>query len=441
MKKFVTLLTFLIVATSIFAQKGKVTSALSLKESGELQKAYNAIKEAIDPSNEKSENSISWPRTWEVRGQILQEVYKKDVTLTDDQPLTSAAYAAAYESYLKAKEANVSGKEVKNEGLEILNKFMSSETDIFDYKEPLFASYYSFLAAIQLDEASKFSKSIIIDLTFMQTDLSNYAITSYEKQRYDISLKCFEIYLAINQLSIMKKTNGQDVLDTAIIYNAGLAAFKAKNWDKSVNYFTTAAKNDYNGPSSYNFIYQAYQAKGDTLNSLLTLKEGHLKYPDDESILVEIINFYISKGRSDEAVKYIDMAIASKPENATLYTAKGAMLEKLGDIEGAIAMYKKSVSIDSTQFTPYYNLSVIYYNRGVEVVNQANQLPTNEVAKYDAAMEKAKEHFRISLPFIEKAYSIEPNEMAILESLKTVYYRLQINDKYLEINKKIQSLK
>jgi hypothetical protein len=441
MKKFVTLLTFLIVATSIFAQKGKVTSALSLKESGELQKAYTAIKEAIDPTNEKSENSISWPRTWEVRGQIMQEVYKKDFTLTDDQPLTAAAYKAAYENYLKVKEANVSGKEEKNVGLEILNKFMSSETDVFDYKEPLFASYYSYLAAIQLDEASKFSKSIIIDLTFMQTDLSNYAITSYEKQRYDVSLKCFEIYLAINQLSIMKKTTGQDVIDTAIIYNAGLAAFKAKNWDKSVSYFTTAAKNDYNGPSSYNFVYQAYQAKGDTLNSLLTLKEGHTKYPDDESLLVEIINFYISKGRSDEAIKYIDMAIASKPENATLYTAKGAMLEKLGNIEGAIEMYKKAVEKDSTQFTPYYNLSVIYYNRGVEVVNSANQLPTNETAKYDAAMEKAKEHFRISLPYIEKAYSIEPTEMAILESLKTVYYRLQINDKYLEISKKIQSLK
>jgi hypothetical protein len=442
MKKFLTLLAFLIVATSIFAQKGKVTSALSLKESGDLQKAYTAIKEAIDPTNEKSENSISWPRTWEVRGQILQDIYKKDVTLTDDQPFSTSTYSSAYASFLKAKEANPSGKEVKTVGIELINKVIAFETDdLFNVKEPLFAAYYSYAVAMQLDEASKFSKSIVIDLTFLLTDLSNYAIASYEKQRFDVSLKCFEIYLEINQLPIMKKTTGQDVLDTAIIYNAGLAAFKAKNWDKSVNYFTTAAKNDYNGPSSYNFVYQSYLAKGDTLNSLVALKEGHLKYPDDESLLVEIINFYISKGRSDEAIKYIDMAIAAKPENATLYTAKGAMLEKLGDVEGAISMYKKSVSKDSTQFTPYYNLSVIFYNRGVEVVNQANQLPTNETAKYDLAMEKAKEHFRISLPYIEKAYSIEPTEMAILESLKTVYYRLQMNDKYLEISKKIQSLK
>jgi len=391
MKKFITLLSFLIVATTVFAQKGKVSSAQSLKESGEIEKAYKAIEEAIDPTNEKSLNSINWPRTWEVKGQILQEIYKKDIT-----------------------------------GI---------------VEEPLFASYDSYMKAIKLDSTNKFSKTIIIDLTFLQTDLSNYAVVSYEKQKFDVSLKCFELYMAINQLPIMKKTSGQELLDTAIIYNAGLAAFKAKDWDKSVKYFTIAAQNDYNGPSSYNFVYQAFQAKGDTLNSLNTLKEGHLKYPGDEALLVEIINFYISKGRSDEAIKYIDLAISEKPENATLYTAKGAMLEKLDDAEGAILMYKKSIERDSAQFTPYYNISVIYYNRGVEVVNSANQLPTNETAKYDAEMEKAKEHFRMSLPFIEKAYQIDSSEMAILESLKTIYYRLQMNDKYLEVNKKIQSLK
>jgi len=299
----------------------------------------------------------------------------------------------------------------------------------------------SYASAIQLDEDRKFSNNIILDLVNLRRELTNYAVTCYEKERFDVSLKCFELNMDIDKLTIMKKTDGQEALDTATFYNAGLVAFKAKNWDKSIEYFTVAAKNDYNGPASYNFAYQAYQAKGDTLNSLLTLKEGHQNYPNDETLLIEIINFYINKGRSDEAIKYIDLAIAEKPENATLYTAKGAMLEKLGDIEGAIGLYKKSAEIDSSQFTPYYNLSVIYFNRGVEVVNSANQIPPSQTDKYNAEIEKAKEHFRISLPYIEKAYSIDSTEVAILESLKTIYYRLQMNDKYLEVNKKIQSLK
>jgi tetratricopeptide (TPR) repeat protein len=391
MKRIVTLFIFSLLVIALFAQRGKVTTALSYKESGEILKAFQAVQEAIDPTNEKTEKSITWPRTWEVRGQILQEAYKKSVAGLVD--------------------------------------------------EPLFAAYDSYVKAIEYDEGSKFAKSLIIDLTFLQTDLSNYAITSYEKQRYDVSLKCFETYLAISALPLMNQNTKQPVIDTAIVYNAGLAAFKAKNWDKAIEYFIKSGKLDYNGPASYNFACQSYKEKGDTLNYITTLKEGFQTYPADETLLVELINFYIAKGKSDDALKYIDLAIEGKPNNATLYTAKGSMLEKMGKVDEAINLYKKSIEVDSNQFAPYYNLSVIYYNRGVEVINTANQLPPSETAKYDAEIEKANGHFRLSLPYIEKAYSIEPSEMAILESLKTVYYRLQMNDKYLEINKKIQSLK
>ena len=37
--------------------KGKVSSALSYKESGKLDKAWEAIQEAINPANPKSENN------------------------------------------------------------------------------------------------------------------------------------------------------------------------------------------------------------------------------------------------------------------------------------------------------------------------------------------------------------------------------------------------
>ncbi|HNZ71666.1 MAG TPA: hypothetical protein PKJ43_03545, partial [Prolixibacteraceae bacterium] len=65
MRRITTLFILLLFVTSVFAQRGKVTSALSYKESGEILKAYQTIQEAIDPSNEKTAKSITWPRTWE----------------------------------------------------------------------------------------------------------------------------------------------------------------------------------------------------------------------------------------------------------------------------------------------------------------------------------------------------------------------------------------
>lgn len=391
MRKSVSTILFILLSISLFAQKGKVTSALSYKESGDLTKALEAIEEAIDTSSEKAVKSIPWPRTWEVRGEIYQEIHKK--------------------------------------GLKNLAT------------QPLFTAYDSYMKAVELDVEGRYSKSLFVKFTFMQTDLTNYAIQSFEKNEYATSLSCFERYLAISKLPFMKPKSAIEVVDTAIIYNAGLAAFKSSEWDKAIHYFNSSIKNDYNGAACYHFIFQSYQAKGDTLSSLNTLKKGFEDYPTNETLLVELINFYISKDKADDALNYIDLAIKENPGNASYWTAKGSMYERIGQPENAIECYKKGLDVDSTLFTPYYNLSVIYYNRGVEAINAASLIPPSQNDKFEAEMEKAKEHFRTSLPYIEKAYELDSTEIAIMESLKTIYYRLQMNDKYQDMNEKIQKLK
>jgi hypothetical protein len=76
----------------VFAQKGKVTAALNFKDTGKLDKAVEAINEAIDANNPKAvEGSLNWPRTWEVRGEIYQAIFQsKDAAVKklSDDPLT-----------------------------------------------------------------------------------------------------------------------------------------------------------------------------------------------------------------------------------------------------------------------------------------------------------------------------------------------------------------
>ncbi|MFA9391368.1 MAG: tetratricopeptide repeat protein [Prolixibacteraceae bacterium] len=390
MKKIVTLLSLLIVTTAVFSQKGKVTSALGYKESGDLVKAYENIQEALDSTNEKSTKSIGWPRAWQVQGEILQEIYRMGKT-------------------------------------EIVS-------------DPLFAALKSYLRAIELDEDGKFSKSMMVDLTFLQTDFSNYAIKTYEAEQFDIAMKCFENYMIVSNLPVMKTTDAE-VVDTAIIYNAGLAAFKSQNWDKAIKYFKKSSLNGYNGPISSYYAFKSYQEKGDTLASIDYLKESFEKYPDNETLLVELINYYISTGKSDNAINYLNLAIEKQPDNVSYYTAKGSTLERLGREDEAVAVYKEAIAKDENQYTSYYNLGVIYYNRGVNVLNDAVQLPPNATKEYDAKIEEGNEYLKDALPYIEKAYSIDSSEIAIMESLRLIYYRLKMTEKYEEINTKVQNLK
>lgn len=389
MRKFVLLLTILLATTIVFAQKSKVTSAISYKDANDLTKAKTLIEETIDSTNEKSASTITWPRTWEARGEIYEAIHK-------------------------------AGKDLEN--------------------KPLFTAYDSYKKAVELDEKGRFAKSLTVKFTLMQQTLTNYAITSFESNKFDVSLSCFEKILEINELPIMRK--GTDAfLDTAIVYNAGLTAFKAENWPKAIEYFELSAKNNYNAQSSYNFMYQAYQSNGDTLTAITKLKEGFEKFPTDETLMYELIKFYMRTGKAEDALLYIEKAIEDAPENGSLWSAKGSMLEKIGNEDEAVKMYLKSAEVDPKALTPWYNLSIIYYNRSVKLYNESVDIPTSEKKRYEETLAKAEEQLKIGLPYVEKAYELNPNEIAILESLRMFYYRLRINDKYEEVNQKLQSLK
>jgi tetratricopeptide (TPR) repeat protein len=390
MKRIGILLTVLFIASLTFAQKGKVTSALSYKDAGELEKAWETIEQTIDPENSRSKRSIDWPRTWEARGEILREIHRK------------------------------------------------GKTDIVD--EPLFKALESFKKGIELDDKDRFTKSIVVKLKLLQIDLSNYAIKNFQSENYDTALKSFEKYLEISNLPAVKANMENEVLDTAIIYNTGLTAYKAENWEKAIEYFEQSAAVDYNGPESYQFSYNSYQAMGDSAKAVEVLKEGFEKYPDSETLIVQLINYYIETGNANDAIIYLDKAIEQNPENVSYYVAKGSTLEKLGKKEEAIEVYLKAIEKDSTLFTPYYNLGVIHYNNGVSVMNEAGQLPPDATEEYDAKIEEGKQHLEKALPFMEKAYEIDSTEMAIMESLRQIYYRLKMNDKYDEMNEKIKSI-
>ena len=74
MKRTIILLAIAIVSSTAFAQKGKVTTAQSLKEAGKIKEAFETIESTVDPSNQKAEKSIPWAKTWEVRGEIYQAI-------------------------------------------------------------------------------------------------------------------------------------------------------------------------------------------------------------------------------------------------------------------------------------------------------------------------------------------------------------------------------
>ena len=150
-----------------------------------------------------------------------------------------------------------------------------------------------------------------------------------------------------------------------------------------------------------------------------------------------IINYYLLDAEdAEEAFKYLKVARENDPSNPQFYSAEAHLYDKMGDTETAKEKYKKAIEMDPDFFEAYYNIGVLYFNEGVELTDQANQITDN--AKYQKAKEKADNKFKEALPYLEKSHELKPSDQGIMSTLKTLYYRLQMNEKYEELNKKME---
>ncbi len=390
MKRTIILMSLaLIIVLAACSPRTKVSSSQSLKDTGKLDEALQTINEAIDPTAENAEKTVNWPRTWEVRGEIYQAIYQsKDqaVKQLSDDPLTEA-----FNSYKKA----------------------------FD-----------------LDTDNKFSNSLKVKMTLLTNDLTNQAVEAFNAEDYNKALRSFEQILAIQDLPIIAQ-DSPGAIDTVIIFNAGLAAYNAENYDKAIEYYKQAAATGYNEARTYSLIANAYQLKKDTLGALTTLQEGFEKYPEDNVVLTSMIQIYLNMNKTEDAMRYLSMAIEKEPNNATYHFAQGTLYEKMNNNTKAIESYDKAIKADPSMFNAYYNMGALYYNEGVKQIEVANAVPTNKNEEYEAELKKADEWFKKALPYMEKCYELKPDDNMTKESLKNLYYRLKDMDNY---NKMLEEL-
>jgi tetratricopeptide (TPR) repeat protein len=348
------------------AQKKVMKAAKSAYNDKELVKAYELIQTAKD-----NDESKVMPDTWIIRGKILQAI-AKDSALSKANP---EALKEALASYLKA---------------------------------------------IEIDPESK--KEVNIQLIDFMPIAINKGADLFNSGKFEGALDYFELKLKAQENSIMSIN-----IDTMIIFYAGRAALGSKKYDQAISYFNKAISYNYMGAIPFSLVKEAYMQKGDTVNSLETLKKAFEKYPNELNVIVDLVNFYLQTGKPLEALNYLSIAKQKEPNNASYLFAEGTLYEKMNDFVKAEVAYLKSIELDSLNINGYYNLGVMFYNMGVSINNDATK--ENDNKKYDELIVKRNIEFNKSIPYFEKAHKISPKDQDVAKSLKSLYMFLQLTDK------------
>jgi len=388
MKKLFCIITAISITCGTFAQMGKVNTALSYIDQGMLDKAKEALDQAL--VNEKSKDN---PKTWVAKGRLAQEVFRSD------NP-----------------------------------KFKSF------YEDPLQEALAAYEKALELDTKGSIEKQLKLNNTYVQlgNDFITQGVQRFEAQDYEGALKSFEsnIKIATSDLYI-------GVPDTGIYFNAGLAAFNAKIYDKAIQYFQKCADMKYEGPTPYFLIYNCYRELKDMANAESILKKAAELFPDNQDVLLNLIDFYMANDKISEAFSYLEMAKSKNPNDYTLLWAEGVLYMKQEKYDEAIESLKKSVELKGDEYNTQFNLGVCYYNKAVAMFQKANEIM--DVPTYNAAINEANNVFVQAIPYFEKAATIKKDDPDSLRNLKELYFRLrtvypEYESKYQEVVKKLESM-
>lgn len=380
MKKFFLLFAAIVISLGVMAQKGKVASSLTLIDQGALDKAKEAIDQAM--VHEKTKN---WANTFFAKGKLCQAVYKSDN-----------------------------------------QSFKSFCTD------PLAEAYAAYEKSIELDPKGGAKKRIIANMIYnsLALDLYEQGSTQFEAQDFAGALKSFK-----TQIEITESDKFAGAIDTGMYYNAGLAAVNSQNYNEAINYFTKCTEMKYMGIAPYYQMYESYLGKGDTLKAESILKELPVIFPGDKSVTLQLIDLYIKSGKNKEALEYLQIAKADDPQNSSLYFAEGIIYLNESKYDEAIADLAKAVELNPDVFDSQYGLGAAYINKASDMFTKANDIM--DVNKYQVAIDEAMNVFAKALPYMENANKLKPDDIYALRSLKELYYRLKMPDKYEVVKAKL----
>jgi tetratricopeptide (TPR) repeat protein len=184
-----------------------------------------------------------------------------------------------------------------------------------------------------------------------------------------------------------------------------------------------------------------YVQKGDTAKAKEIIGEGVKKYPDDKVLMVQELNLYLFSGNPEEAIKKLDEAIAKDPGFTELYIQRGNLYDQIKDTANARKSYEMAIAQDPNNFNAYYRLGASYYNRAVDLNNQMNKLDLNQQKQYDLLKAQRDQLFKQSMPYLERAYELDPKDADTLGALKELYARLGQMDKSNQMKKELEQLK
>ncbi len=275
---------------------------------------------------------------------------------------------------------------------------------------------------------------------FMYQPLIIAGFNAYEAQNPSLAYDMFIKHVNIPELQMFQDNVEEQsalIRDTSYytcLYYAGRFAYEAKRFDDAIVALERMNSELANANAlrkevifANEYIYQIYIEQGDTVKAIESIKKSIELFPEEPWFMQNLINLYINSGQEEKAIEYLDIAINREPNVGQYYNSKASILARIGRFDEALVAFSKAIELEPNNALFQESIGFAYVDLGNKLNDDAAYLDAKEYAKAKVEIDKA---FQNALPYFEKAYELEPDNYDFKRSLRSLYYRLGMDDKY-----------
>jgi len=286
----------------------------------------------------------------------------------------------------------------------------------------------------------------------------NDGVNAYNSSQFEPSLKAMGDALFLLGPDKDKRFSAQPAADTiraqAKMISGYDAFYSGKNED-AIAFLKEASQSPYlgNQPNVYLVLAQAYEKAGNKEQQLAVLEEGKKKYPAEENLANAELNYYITSGKQDEAIKKLEDAVAKDPNNPDLIFNLGIVYDGIAHPKGGKApvnaadysqkaedALQKALALAPEKSSYNFQLGAHYYNQAAEINTVMNNM--EDQAKYNALLKQRDGLFAKALPLLEKSKSLYAAEGKLSAEDRNLYVQnLQALAKIYAIQNKLDEAK
>ena len=382
MRKFVLLFGFACFVFVVNAQKHNiVNSSIALKNANKTD-GEEMVSNLIDAKNYIDEAFLNTstsdePKMWNYRA----KVYLK-IALLKDQKIDNDAIFKAKQSHIRCLDRDKKGRVV-------VRKWTKEE-------------------------------DVVAGLIQCGYKLFNMAIDEYNNENNSKALKLYDEIFEIFDYDSEDQLKRGNITKETVLHNSFFAARRMEDNVRSKVLLQNLIDLNFNDPSIYVHMSDILQEEGNDDDALKYLSLGRDYFENDPVLINSQINLYIKLNRTDELIDKLSDAIELDDMNDLLFFNRATVYDQKGMLDEAIIDYKKSIELNPDNFNSNYNLGALFFNRGVELRNEANNSSSDKL--YNKLKKESEVFFDDALPFLETSLSLDPNDKNTLLSLKQLYY-------------------